>query len=175
MSLDSDDGTESMVRAVMMIILGIVIIGGAADLYFDAPDRLDLHVGVELFLMVVSVGTAVYLWREWRRTSDALGTARESLVSSRAESDEWRRRSDAALSGLRQAIDDQFVKWQLTPTEREIAVLLLQGLGHKQIAGRTKRSERTVRQHAVTIYHKSGLQGRAELAAFFLEGLVSTR
>jgi DNA-binding NarL/FixJ family response regulator len=73
------------------------------------------------------------------------------------------------------AIDDQLVKWQLTPTEREIAVLLLQGLGHKQIAGRTKRSERTVRQHAVTIYQKSGLQGRAELAAFFLEGLASPR
>jgi hypothetical protein len=27
----------------------------------------------------------------------------------------------------------------------------------------------TVRQHAVSVYEKSGLQGRAELAAFFLE------
>jgi DNA-binding NarL/FixJ family response regulator len=153
----------------MKIVLGIVFVAGAADLYFDAPDRFDLHVGVELSLMVVSVGASIYLWSVWRRTSEELGTAQ------RAESDAWQRRSDAALSGLRQAIDDQLVKWQLTPTEREIAVLLLQGLGHKQIAGRTKRSERTVRQHAVTIYQKSGLQGRAELAAFFLEGLASPR
>jgi DNA-binding NarL/FixJ family response regulator len=159
----------------MKIVLGIVFVAGAADLYFDAPDRFDLHVGVELSLMVVSVGASIYLWSAWRRTSEELGTARESLEAQRAESDAWQRRSDAALSGLRQAIDDQLVKWQLTPTEREIAVLLLQGLGHKQIAGRTKRSERTVRQHAVTIYQKSGLQGRAELAAFFLEGLASPR
>jgi hypothetical protein len=38
-------------------------------------------------------------------------------------------------------------------------------------AARTSRSERTVRQHAVSIYQKSGLGGRAELAAFFLEGV----
>jgi hypothetical protein len=29
-----------------------------------------------------------------------------------------------------------------------------------------------VRQHAVSVYRKSGLSGRAELAAFFLEDLL---
>ena len=29
----------------------------------------------------------------------------------------------------------------------------------------------TIRQHAVAVYQKSGLGGRAELAAFFLEGI----
>ena len=62
--------------------------------------------------------------------------------------------------------------WQLTPSEREVALLLLKGQGHKQIAAATGRSERTVRQHAVVVYQKSGLQGRAELAAFFLEDLA---
>ena len=69
-------------------------------------------------------------------------------------------------------VDEQFGAWQLTPTEREVAMLLLKGHGHKQIAAATGRSERTVRQHAVAVYQKSGLQGRAELAAFFLEDLV---
>jgi DNA-binding CsgD family transcriptional regulator len=59
-----------------------------------------------------------------------------------------------------------------TLTEQEVALLLLKGHGHKQIAAATGRSERTVRQHAVAVYQKSGLQGRAELAAFFLEDLV---
>ena len=68
-------------------------------------------------------------------------------------------------------MDAQFTAWQLTPTEREIAFLLLQGHGHKQIAARTGRSERTVRQHAVAVYEKAGLGGRAELAAFFLQDL----
>jgi DNA-binding NarL/FixJ family response regulator len=48
----------------------------------------------------------------------------------------------------------------------------LKGHGHKQIAALTGRGERTVRQHAVTVYQKSGLRGRAELAAFFLEGVL---
>lgn len=39
------------------------------------------------------------------------------------------------------------------------------------IAGAMATSERTVRQHAVQVYEKSGLGGRAELAAFFLEDL----
>jgi len=34
------------------------------------------------------------------------------------------------------------------------------------------KSERTVRQHSVAVYRKSGLSGRAQLSAFFLEDLL---
>ena len=51
-------------------------------------------------------------------------------------------------------------------------MLLLKGLGHKEAAALLERSERTVRQHAVSVYRKSGLSGRAELSAFFLEDLL---
>jgi hypothetical protein len=53
-----------------------------------------------------------------------------------------------------------------------VAMLLLKGLGHKEAASVLDRSERTVRQHAVSVYRKSGLAGRAELSAFFLEDLL---
>jgi len=71
----------------------------------------------------------------------------------------------------RRAVDERFDAWRLTGTERDIAVRLLKGHSHKQIAFETGRSERTVRQHAVAVYQKSGLAGRAELAAFFLDDL----
>jgi len=61
---------------------------------------------------------------------------------------------------------------RLSPVERETALLLLKGYGHKEIAGLQEKSERTVRQHAVAVYRKSGLSGRAELSAFFLEDLL---
>jgi len=48
---------------------------------------------------------------------------------------------------------------------------LFGGFSHKATARFTKRSERTVRQHSVAIYKKARLTGRAELSAFFLEGL----
>ena len=76
------------------------------------------------------------------------------------------------LAGLGAAIELQFERWGLTPAEKDVALLLLKGLGHKEAAGVLERSERTVRQHAIAVYRKSGLAGRAELAAFFLEDLL---
>ena len=54
-------------------------------------------------------------------------------------------------------------------------VILMRGIDltdEEEIAFATNRSERTVRQHAVAVYGKSGLGGRAELSAFFLEDLM---
>ena len=80
-------------------------------------------------------------------------------------------RARQALAGFGRAIDAQFRAWQLTPAEREVALLLLKGYSHKAIARHTDRSDATVRQHATAIYQKAGLSGRAELAAYFLEGI----
>jgi DNA-binding NarL/FixJ family response regulator len=73
---------------------------------------------------------------------------------------------------LGKAIEDKFRAWGLTPVESEVALLLLKGHSHKEIAFMTGRGEKTVRQHAVSVYQKSALRGRAELAAFFLEGVT---
>jgi DNA-binding NarL/FixJ family response regulator len=59
-----------------------------------------------------------------------------------------------------------------SPAEREVGLLLLKGLSHKEIAGVLDKSERTVRQQSLGIYKKAGLAGRAELSAFFLEDLL---
>jgi DNA-binding CsgD family transcriptional regulator len=69
------------------------------------------------------------------------------------------------------AIDRQLEAWGLTNAEREVAMLVLKGKTHKEIAVATDRSEKTVRQHAAAAYRKAGLGGRAELAAYFLTGL----
>jgi DNA-binding CsgD family transcriptional regulator len=62
--------------------------------------------------------------------------------------------------------------WARARRSLETALLLLKGYGHKEIASLLQKSERTVRQHAVAVYRKSGLAGRAELSAFFLEDLL---
>jgi DNA-binding CsgD family transcriptional regulator len=69
-------------------------------------------------------------------------------------------------------IGRQLEAWALTPAEREVTLLMLKGLRHKEIASLRKTSERTVRQQALTIYKKAGLDGRRDLAAFFLEDLL---
>ena len=81
-------------------------------------------------------------------------------------------KSEDVLKGLAVAIDRQFDKWELTPAERDVALLQLKGLRHKEIADLRNTSERTVRQQALAIYKKAGLSGRTDLAAFFLEDLL---
>ena len=79
---------------------------------------------------------------------------------------------DAVVDEIDLVIDRQFVAWSLSPAEREIASLLLKGLSHKEIATLRQVSEATVRQQARGVYRKAGVDGRHELAAFFLEGLL---
>lgn len=167
-----DDLDAARSRLPVLALLSMVAVIGAVDLYLDRPARwLSPHVLVEIALVLVSGGTAWVLWRGWRRASTALAGVRRTLVERESELWAWRARAESAMAGFNRAVDEQCAAWGLTPAEREVAILLLKGSGHKQIAAQTGRSERTVRQHAVAVYEKSGLRGRAELAAFFLDAL----
>lgn len=168
-----DEHDIARFRVVVGTVLLLIVVGGTTDLVLDEPDRwLSLHVILEVAIVSVSLGFAVYLWRGWWRAERSLGEMRERLASKQAERDVWRESARAALEGLGQAIDRQFATWDLTPAEREVALLVLKGYSHKHIARLTDRSDRTVRQHAGSVYRKAGLSGRAELAAFFLEDLI---
>ena len=161
-----------MPRALLAFVLLATIVGGGIDLVLDAPKSWSPHVIFELALIVAALASSVFLWYGWWRSTRSLVETRQVLAEHAAERDAWRASAEAALAGLGQAIDERFAAWGLTAAEREVAMLLLKGQSHKQIAFATKRSERTVRQHAVAVYQKSGLNGRAELAAFFLEDLM---
>jgi DNA-binding CsgD family transcriptional regulator len=177
-----DDAGDALAPRLVPLLAGVllvVVVGGTTDLLLDRPRTLwSLHVLVELAIIALSLGFAVVLWRGWwraardlARTRATLAATQRSLAARQAERDAWRRSAESAVADFGQAVDAQFQRWQLTPTEREVAFLLLQGHGHKQVAAHTGRSERTVRQHAVSVYQKAGLGGRAELAAFFLQDL----
>lgn len=174
--MDEENGGEGLdsarLRLLVTVLLSLVAVGGATDLYLDRPAHwVTPHVLIEATIMVLSAGTALYLWRGWQTAATSLASTRRSLAERESERDAWRSRAEAALAGLSRAINEQCTAWGLTPSEREVALQLLRGVGHKQIAAATGRSERTVRQHAVAVYEKSGLAGRAELAAFFLDSL----
>lgn len=169
----ADDGAgDRHLRPLLTGVLLLIVVSGTTDLVLDAPDSWrSFHVFYEIALIVFALATTALLWIRWARAERSLSTTRRALEERRAERDAWRASAERALRGLGAAIDDQLARWGLTSTEREVALLMLKGKSHKAIAYETGRSERTVRQHAVTVYQKSGLAGRAELAAFFLDGL----
>jgi len=173
---NGDHGQDPRVQLILAGIFLVIVTGGVTDLILDRPTTLwSAHVLVELGMVLVSLGAATYLARGWFRALDAAHELEDTLEEREAERDAWRERAGRALSSLGQAIDAQFETWRLTPAERETALMLLKGFSHKRIGRETDRSERTVRQHAVAVYRKSGLSGRAELAGFFLGDVALPR
>ena len=105
------------------------------------------------------------MWRQLDRT-------RTDLAGALVEAAHWKKESRELLQGLGIAIENQFARWHLSAAEAEVALLLLKGLSHKEIAGLRETSERTVREQSRSVYRKSGLAGRSSLSAFFLEDLL---
>ena len=160
-------------RWSVTLLLGAIAAGGAIDLVLDRPTSpWSFHVLFEAGLLLLTLSTVAYLWYGWLASDRALDRTRQELTMRADERDIWRDRAESLLRGLGEEIDRQLRAWELTPVERETALLLLKGFGHKEIAHLQDKSERTVRQHAVAVYRKSGLGGRAQLAAFFLEDLL---
>jgi len=159
-------------RNLTLVVL-VLCLGSMVDLILDRPETIwSLHILFELSLLVFGLGAVAYFWLQWARARRSLVATQAEMRIQKADRDAWRARAEKFLIGLGAEIDGQLRDWGLTPAERETALLLLKGLGHGEIAGLQGKSERTVRQHAGAVYRKSGLSGRAELSAFFLEDLL---
>ncbi len=166
-------GDTTRIRVTVMIILSAIVVGGVIDVILDRPTTLwSAHILLEVTLIVVSLGTAVYLARGWYSASRRLRRSQAELARERAQQEAWRARAEEALARLGTALSEHFDAWGLTPAERRVAMGILRGWSHKRIARETGTSERTIRQHAVAVYRKSGLEGRARFSGFFLEGLM---
>jgi len=127
---------------------------------------------VEIGLLAGAVVATAYFSFEMRGVRHAHTTLLGDFARARAESDRWRESARAHIDGLHNAIREQFEHWRLTASEADIALLMLKGLSHKEIAQLRSSSEATVRQQATAIYGKSGLASRAQLSAFFFEDLL---
>jgi DNA-binding CsgD family transcriptional regulator len=128
----------------------------------DAPEWL---------LMAVAVTLAVYALFRLKQTLVERNGLASALVQATDERNRWRETARHHSDGLGQAIRQQFSAWGLSASESDVALLMLKGLSHKEIARLRNSSSATVRQQAAAVYLKSGLSSRAELAAYFLEDL----
>lgn len=133
-----------------------------ADLAVDALGIL-LTIGA-------AVGVALVAVRLQAQHEEKLALVRD-LATARAEGNGWRNKVRTHLSGLKAGVDQQFRDWQMTPAEREVGLLLLKGLTHREIASLRASSEATVRQQAQSIYRKANLPGKTAFVAYFLEDL----
>ena len=168
-----------LLTGVLFAFLGIALFA-AVDISSDVREGTTLaHVAAEAGVLLVGLFGALFMARRLVLTLRRARAAQreaielgEQLEATRAEANRWRSEARELMEGLAAALDDQFERWNLTPAEKEVALLLLKGLSHKDIAGIRSVTEATARQQARSVYKKGGLSGRHDLAAFFLEDLM---
>ncbi|MCW9035410.1 MAG: helix-turn-helix transcriptional regulator [Alphaproteobacteria bacterium] len=66
----------------------------------------------------------------------------------------------------------KFDEWHLSPSEREIALLLMKGLTIQEIADVRSTQQGTVKSQSSAIYQKAEVKSRNELVAYFVEDLL---
>jgi DNA-binding CsgD family transcriptional regulator len=162
------------------VILGLVAFGAFASIMAleiitenDEIDFADIAVdALVLLLTIASVAAAVGLFNRIEQQVTETREIVAALDKARLDGAQWRAAVEDHVEGLKSAIDRQFDDWTMSPAERDIALLILKGFSHKEIANLRTTSERTIRQQAQSVYRKSGLPGKYALSAFFLEDLL---
>lgn len=160
-------------RAVVVVTLFLI----AALLAFDVGSDLRQgasrwHVVLELSAGIAATAGASYLLRDTVRLRRRIASQDRDLSAWRAEAAAWQAQARKHVDGLSRSIDAQLGCWRLSAAEKEIAFLLLKGLSLKDIARLRGTGEKTVRAQSAAVYAKSGMGGRTELSAFFLEDLL---
>ena len=155
------------------LILASILIMVIIDLMSDSKEGAKAwHLLAEgLMGLMAAIGIYVVL-RNSLETKQQLQDERENFSNFKVQAEKWREQSRKYVEGLSQAIDQQLTLWSLSTAEKEVAFLLLKGLSLKEIAEVRNTTEKTARAQSTAIYSKSGLSGRSELAAFFLEDLL---
>ncbi len=80
-----------------------------------------------------------------------------------------------ASAAMRDVIEAHFDAWRLTPAEQDIAAFLVKGMTIPEIAALRGSAEGTIKSHLNAVYRKSGTQGRGDLLALILDGLIEAR
>ncbi len=156
----------------------VAIAAAAALVTTEILEEPELTLGeaviesIEPILLVSIAAMVAYLFGRVSHQEADRHALLADLRVARVEGAQWRSEMTDLLRGLGAAIDAQFDRWELTDAEREVAMLMLKGLSHREIGAVRDTSERTVRQQAQAIYRKANLSGRTALSAFFLEDLL---
>lgn len=160
-------------RIVIITILTLVTIMVSFDLITDSNEGAVLwHVFIEGGAGLAALIGIFYFLTDSFKIKHQLSESLNENLKLKTEAQEWKTEAKKYIEGLSLSIDLQLTKWKLSHAEKEVALLLLKGLSLKEIAEVRNTTEKTARVQSIAVYSKSGLSGRSELAAFFLEDLL---
>lgn len=84
-----------------------------------------------------------------------------------------RRQIDAASGNFERHLETLFCEWELSPSEREVAIYAMKGLSNAEVAELRGTGASTVKSRLNAVYRKSGFANRQQLISFLVEELLS--
>ncbi|MBA6265610.1 MAG: LuxR C-terminal-related transcriptional regulator [Colwellia sp.] len=161
---------DRIIASVLLIIMVLNFFDVLTDISLGVPMW---HVFEESMIVLISGIAGVFLILEIKKRTHNERLLKNKLNASTDELNNITEEMTLARRQYSQVIHDQFELWQLTQSEQNVAMLLLKGLSFKEISAVRETKEKTVRQQASTIYNKSGVEGRHDFAAWFLEDFIT--
>ena len=129
----------------------------------DSPSGLELVKELQPTGAPVLVITA---FADMARVKDALNHGATFLLEKPFRAEELSRALASVWEepkGLGHFVERALDRAELTAKERDVARLLLKGLSTREMAGVTGNTEKTLKHHIASIFHKFGVASRAEL------------
>lgn len=151
-----------------IVLAGVIVVQALTALFFlgdVASDILqdgkleDFHMWLEALAAIALFGGVAFLMIELRRVMNRLALLDRSMRAARGE--------------MAEVIDNFFTEWGLTPSERDVALMVLKGIDNDEIARIRGTAPGTVRAQCTAIYGKAGVDGRAQLFSVFMEELLA--
>ena len=147
----------------------------AADRHLDAAEAMELRVGAPADLAMARLAHARVL-----RARDARGDHDRALALAESAARAARRLAMAPTLSAATALVHELTGVgadaveALTARERQVALLLADGLANRAIADQLTVSERTVESHVRNLLTKLGLTNRTQVAAWTLRAGLRT-
>ncbi len=160
----------------LLILSGAFMLLVGLDLVTDySSGSSGSHLIFEGILLCLSSGIFIWAINRLRMAKSKIKSLQVNVEDLFQEKERWKTETHQLLEGLSIKIEEQFSIWRLTPAENEVGFLLLKGFSLKEIADIRNTKLKTVQQQSQSIYQKTGLANRSELAAFFLEDLLPSK
>lgn len=147
-------------RLELAVLAGAILFFGydlVADVLFEGEFGSP-HFIIEL---VVFVGISAVL---------IVGT--RDLRSLRANLQRETERNKAICGELAENINKRMDEWRLSPSEKDVAWMIIKGYRFSEIAQARGVKDSTCRLQATSLYAKAGVSGRAEFVAEILQPLL---
>ena len=146
--------------AALILLQSLCALFFLADVVFDISENGPsdaLHLSIEAMAALALAAGVAFLMIELRWLLLRMGEMDRGLRAARGE--------------IAELIDRFFDDWGLTPSERDVALMILKGLDNEDIARLRGTAPGTVRAQSAKVYSKAGVDGRSQLFSVFLEEL----